>query len=191
MIPAGALRNEPRDAAFPISGRSDAAGARYGGKFGQKKSDSGTARSGTWETGASGTARPWCPLRAHLRCAASPCCRTCRNARSRRSLWAPPRHKSANRSRGTARAAGALPRPGSPAHCACGSGEDCRCGTLDKSISFSPGNTSAKNTRSVVCKASSICGRLICCVQYWVWALLGAQDQEAWLPLEPTLIDIG
>jgi hypothetical protein len=99
------VRNAPPDVATPIFGRSDAAGARCGGKREWKKSGCGTARSGKWESAADETTRPWSPLRARWKCAAGPCSRTSRNGRNTRSVWELPRHKTADRIRGTARAA--------------------------------------------------------------------------------------
>lgn len=133
------FRNGPPGDAIPISGRWDAAGAQCAGISEGKKIDCGTERNDRWESGATGTARPSCPPRVRWKCAASPCCRTSRNARKRRSGWEPPTHKIANRSRGSARDATVSPRPRSPASCAFGNAEDCRYDKRDKSISFTPG----------------------------------------------------
>jgi hypothetical protein len=89
--------------------------------------------------------------------------------------WEQPTHKSAYRNRGSATAEEVLTRPGSRVRCAFGSAEDCRYDKLDKSNSFTPGKLQEKHTRCLAGKASSICGKLICRVEYRVWALLGAQ----------------
>ena len=133
------LRNEPPGDAIPIARQSDAAWARCAGKAVAKKIGSGTERNDTRENETTGTARSSSPPRGHWKCAASPCSRTSRNAQTRRSEWAPPTHKTANRSRGIATGATASPQPRSRAGCVFGSAEDCRYDRLDKSISFTPG----------------------------------------------------
>jgi hypothetical protein len=155
------LRYGPRGDAIPISRRWDAAGARYAGTFEGKRIGCGTVRNDRWESGAAGTARPLNPPRVRWKYAASPYCRTSRNARSQRSGWGPPRHKIASRSLGSATAARASLRPRSLAGCAFGSDEDCRYDKQDKSNSFTPGKFSRKHTRCLAVMASSICARLV------------------------------
>ncbi len=91
-----------------------AARVRCGGKSEMRKSDSGKGRSDTQERETSETPRRTCPFHGRSKCAASPCCRTIRNARRRRIRWEPPRRKSASRRLGNARGAVFPLPPGSP-----------------------------------------------------------------------------
>jgi len=84
------------------------------GKSEMRKSDSGTGRSDRQASETGDTPRRTRPFHVHSKCAASPCCRTIRNARTRYNRREPPRRKSESRKHGSARGA-ALPLPqGSP-----------------------------------------------------------------------------
>jgi hypothetical protein len=91
-----------------------AAWERCGGKSEMRKSDSGRGRSDRRESGTSDTPRRAFPFHVRSKCAASPCCRTFRNARTRHNRWEPPRRKSASRRLGSARALAVPLPPGSP-----------------------------------------------------------------------------
>jgi hypothetical protein len=91
-----------------------AARVRYAGRAEARKNDSGKGRSDTPESETGETPRQTGPFHVRSKCAASPCCRTFRNARRRRIRWESPRHRNASRRRGNAKGA-VLPLPrGSP-----------------------------------------------------------------------------
>jgi hypothetical protein len=111
--------------------QGDVAQARFAGESEMRKTDFGTGRSGTRERAAFGIPRRIRRSRARSKYAASPGCRTFRNARTRHIPPGSPRRKNAWRRPGTARG-GALPlQPCSPWRCFCENGADCRYGRRD------------------------------------------------------------
>ena len=91
-----------------------AARVRCGGRAEARKSDSGKGRSDTRESETGETPRQTGPFHVRSKCAASPCCRTFRNARTRRIRWESPRHRNASRRPGNAMGAVLPLPPGSP-----------------------------------------------------------------------------
>jgi hypothetical protein len=111
-----------------------------------RRSDCGTGRSDMLEREIGDTPSRGRQSHARSKCAASPCCRTFRNARTRRIRREPPRRKSASRRLCNAMGgAGPLP-PGGPWHFVCGNGAECRYGRRDITNPLPPGN-SAKRIR--------------------------------------------
>jgi hypothetical protein len=101
-----------------------------------------------------------CPSHARSKCAASPCFRTFRNARTRYIRSGPPRRKSASRRPGSATGAILLLPRRSPLHYDAGNGGDCRYDRPDRASYLHPWKIYEKNTLSLIAMASSICGNL-------------------------------
>ena len=121
-----------------------AAWVQCGDKFETRKSDSGTGRSGTQESGTGDIPRRACPFHARSKCAANPCSRTFRNARTRHIRWEQPRRRSASRRLGNARGAASSLRPDNLSHCSDETCEDCRYDRPDKARFFTPGKSAKR-----------------------------------------------
>jgi len=91
-----------------------AARARCGGKPERRKSDSGKGRNDTPEREIGETPRRTYPSHVRSKCAASPCCRTFRNAHRKHIRWELPRRKNARRTPGNARGAAVSLPPDNP-----------------------------------------------------------------------------
>jgi hypothetical protein len=79
-----------------------------------RKTDFGMERNDRRERETSDISRRARPFHVRSKYAASPCCRTFRNARMRHIRWEPPRRKSANRRLGNATGADVSLPPDNP-----------------------------------------------------------------------------
>jgi hypothetical protein len=123
---------------IPSLVRRAVAWGQCGGKPEKRKNDCGTGRSDTRERETGDKSRRAGPCRVRSKCAASPCCRTIGNARSKHIRWESPRRKSARHKLGTATGAACSIPLSSPSRYACGNGGDCRFDRPDTTRFSSP-----------------------------------------------------